>query len=87
MSIKVRQNEIVYIKALTLTIINSTGILGFKHRSSIKLHVSQMTAVSLPLAPYQSKRKFLLLINENTLTVIQAVMDGDRPEEKFYCDI
>lgn len=59
---------------------------GFKPRTVVRKPATKMLTVSLPLTPYESKRKFLVLINGAELIFLQAVMDGDRATENFYCE-
>lgn len=64
-----------------------TGIEGFKPRTSVRLHGTKLISMTLPMKSYLNHRKALGIMNGNKITIIQAVMTGNRLEDNFNCGL
>lgn len=76
-----------YYVVLLHTVIYSTGIEGFKHRSTIKMLGTKLVPMTLQITPYLNPRKALGVLDGNKVKIIQAVMLGNRLEENFDCEL
>ncbi|KAF5288824.1 hypothetical protein FQR65_LT11939 [Abscondita terminalis] len=54
------------------------GIEGFKHRSSVQASASKLISMSLPTKNQNSETYIVGLINKSKLTIIYAVMSGNK---------
>lgn len=61
------------------------GIMGFKHRSSIKIPATSMFLTDLPVGKYSQPRKVLGLIHNNKITFLQAQMFGRVVPDGLQC--
>ncbi|CAH0560757.1 unnamed protein product [Brassicogethes aeneus] len=57
-----------------LQIYEYKGINGFKHRLSAKISASKLFLMDLPLTQYLNERKFIGAIQDNKITLLEAVM-------------
>lgn len=61
------------------------GIEGFKHRTATTLPGTKLLSLTLPIKHYINKRKALAIMDDKKITIIQAVMMGNRLEKDFKC--
>ncbi|XP_076273246.1 female sterile (1) Nasrat [Rhynchophorus ferrugineus] len=61
------------------------GVEGFKHRSSIKMQASKLFELELPIKYHPKPRKVLGVIYKNSLTLLEAVMVGNKIDSDLSC--
>ncbi|XP_066140881.1 uncharacterized protein fs(1)N [Euwallacea fornicatus] len=61
------------------------GIEGFRYRFSIKIPATSMFTMDLPIGGPTDKRKVIGLIHNNELTLLQAIMFGNKVPEGLRC--
>ncbi|XP_066254163.1 uncharacterized protein fs(1)N [Euwallacea similis] len=61
------------------------GIEGFRYRFSIKIPATSIFTMDLPIGSQTEKRKVIGLIHNNELTLLQAIMFGNKVPEGLSC--